>query len=62
MDFTPKKSVFNPYNKSNPVSKLFFVWLVPLFQKGYKKNLDTDDMYNVLKTDTSKLLGDQLES
>uniref|UniRef100_A0ACB8FJN8 Multidrug resistance-associated protein 4 n=1 Tax=Sphaerodactylus townsendi TaxID=933632 RepID=A0ACB8FJN8_9SAUR len=37
-------------------------WLNPLFVLGHKQRLDEDDMYKVLPEDSSKILGEQLQS
>lgn len=51
----------NPILRVNPISKLFFWWLNPLFKTGYKRRLEVDDMYNVCEQDSSDNLGDRLE-
>ncbi|ODN00558.1 Multidrug resistance-associated protein 4 [Orchesella cincta] len=61
MDFSSKKPKANPYAKSNIFSKIFFLWILPLFWKGYRRDLTLDDMFDTLKDDESKGLGDQLE-
>lgn len=61
MDFEYKKDVPNPRETTNPVSKLFFWWIVPFLRKGFKKNLEVDDVYNPLREDISKNLGDKVE-
>jgi len=33
----------------------------PLFKKGYTRQLEVDDMYNVVNEDQSDRLGDRLE-
>ena len=38
-----------------------FRYAVRLFQKGFKRDLGEDDLYEVLKSYRSKKLGDQLE-
>jgi hypothetical protein len=37
-------------------------WALPLFVKGFKKNLAEEDLYGPLKDHESKLLGDRLEN
>lgn len=39
----------------------FSSWLIPYFKKGFKRELNEDDMYGPLKTHESKRLGDKLE-
>lgn len=36
-------------------------WTIDLFKIGYRKILQTDDLYTPLKTDRSNVLGDRLE-
>ncbi|XP_064615830.1 ATP-binding cassette sub-family C member 4-like, partial [Liolophura sinensis] len=62
MDETIRHHNPNPLLKANWVSKLFFWWLNPFFAKGYKRNLSTDDMYNVVPEDSSQQLCQRLES
>lgn len=45
----------------NSNSFVFFRWLNPLFQTGYKRRLEVEDMYNVCEQDDSEKLGDRLE-
>jgi len=60
MDFREKKDNPNPRENASLISKLFFLWIVPLFKAGAKKDLSTDDMYNVPREDISHKLGNQL--
>lgn len=61
MDFSEKTSRANPFAKANAISKLFFVWLLPLFRQGFRRDLNLDDIYDTLPADVSQPLGDQLE-
>jgi ATP-binding cassette subfamily C (CFTR/MRP) protein 4 len=61
MDYREKTFVPNPRDNTNPISKLLFWWIVPLFRKGFKKDLALDDVYNAPKEDVSYKLGDQLQ-
>ncbi|XP_052777823.1 ATP-binding cassette sub-family C member 4-like [Mya arenaria] len=61
MDESSKHFNPNPILKANPISKLFFWWLNPLFRKGYARQLEVDDLYNVVAEDQSDTLGDKLE-
>lgn len=61
MDFTEQRLPPNPAEKANFLSKLFFIWIMPLFKKGYSKDLEVEDLYDVLKGDQAKHLGDKLE-
>ncbi|XP_076757866.1 ATP-binding cassette sub-family C member 4 [Xylocopa sonorina] len=61
MDTSNVKSKPNPREKANLISVLLWWWTIDLFKTGYKKILQTDDLYNPLKTDRSNVLGDRLE-
>ena len=56
-----QKTAENPKENANFLSKITFFWTVNLFRKGYRKNLDVDDLYRPLKSDESERLGDRLE-
>ncbi|KAI2474069.1 ATP binding cassette (ABC) protein subfamily C member, provisional [Diabrotica virgifera virgifera] len=51
----------NPLDTSNVFSKVLFWWLIPLFKKGYNKELTEDDMYQHRESHDSGDLGDQFE-
>lgn len=51
----------NPREMANIFSRLFSLWTVPLFLKGYRKDLGMDDIYQPLKADRSESLGERLE-
>ncbi|EFA03657.2 probable multidrug resistance-associated protein lethal(2)03659 [Tribolium castaneum] len=55
------KKKTHPHKKANIISKLFFCWPLPLFVKGFRKDLTEDDLYGTLKAHKSNLLGDKLE-
>lgn len=61
MDTTNLKSKPNPREKANLLSVLLWWWTIDLFKIGYRKILQTDDLYTPLKTDRSNVLGDRLE-
>ncbi|XP_011700174.1 PREDICTED: probable multidrug resistance-associated protein lethal(2)03659, partial [Wasmannia auropunctata] len=61
MDSTKIKSKPNPREKANIVSVLLWWWTIKLFRTGYKKDLEVEDLYEPLKADRAKLLGDRLE-
>ncbi|CAH1780700.1 unnamed protein product [Owenia fusiformis] len=50
-----------PMTSVNPLSRLFFWWLNPLFNVGYKRPLEETDMFNVLPEDDSENLCHRLE-
>ncbi len=60
MDFRGKQDVPNPRENANPLSKLFFLWILPLFCEGAKKDLGIDDMYNAPREDSAAVLGTKL--
>ncbi|XP_060559052.1 ATP-binding cassette sub-family C member 4-like [Ruditapes philippinarum] len=51
----------NPRFQASLISKLFFWWLNPIFEKGFKNNLTEDDLYDISNDESSKYLGDKLE-
>ncbi|XP_043486922.1 ATP-binding cassette sub-family C member 4-like isoform X1 [Polistes fuscatus] len=61
MDSSKSKIKPNPREKANFISVLFWWWSLNLFKVGYKKVLETDDLYDPLKEDSSTALGDRLE-
>ncbi|XP_041354291.1 ATP-binding cassette sub-family C member 4-like [Gigantopelta aegis] len=61
MDETLRHHNPNPSVNANLFSRIFFCWLNPLFKDGYKRPLETSDMFNVAPQDASDMLGDKLE-
>lgn len=61
MESQQQKFQPNPQENTNFLSKIFFIWTIPLFKKGYSKILQIEDMCQPLKCDRSALLGDRLE-
>ncbi|XP_053404593.1 ATP-binding cassette sub-family C member 4-like isoform X3 [Mercenaria mercenaria] len=61
MDESLKHHNPNPVIRANVISKLFFWWMNPLFKKGYARQLEVEDMYNVTVEDQSDRLGETLE-
>ena len=52
---------FNPRKDATIFSILFFNWVNPLLYKGYKKDLEQQDLYTPLYEDRSDVLGDKLQ-
>ena len=42
------KPSYNPRKDANIFSVLFFFWVGPLLKKGYKKDLEQQDLYEAL--------------
>ncbi|KAJ9591424.1 hypothetical protein L9F63_002030, partial [Diploptera punctata] len=62
MDAGLKKSINpNPKLTANPLSIVTFWWVLDIFKKGYKKDLELDDLYDALDEHSSGHLGDKLE-
>ncbi|XP_071872524.1 ATP-binding cassette sub-family C member 4 isoform X1 [Bombus fervidus] len=61
MDSSNSKSKPNPRVKASLLSVLLWWWTIDLFKTGYRKVLQTEDLYSPLKTDHSSYLGDRLE-
>lgn len=61
MESTRRKMLPNPRESANILSQLFLTWTIPLFVKGYKKELEMEDVYQPLNEDRSDSLGDRLE-
>ncbi|XP_063236010.1 ATP-binding cassette sub-family C member 4-like isoform X2 [Bacillus rossius redtenbacheri] len=59
---TKNKLKPNPIQKANLISKLFLWWMKSLLWKGHNRDLEQNDLYDVLGGDSSSGLGDLLES
>ncbi|KAJ8983678.1 hypothetical protein NQ317_003466 [Molorchus minor] len=59
---TNKQKKKHPYEKSNACTNIFFCWMLPLFVKGFKKELNEDDMYGAMEAHESNKLGSKLEA
>ncbi|XP_066141645.1 ATP-binding cassette sub-family C member 4-like [Euwallacea fornicatus] len=55
-----KLKLENPAKKANCFSKIFFVWVIPLFYTGTKRLLTLTDLYKPLDRDKSKYLAEKL--
>lgn len=61
METVKKKLKENPRDSTNIFSVLVFAWVIPLFKKGYSKQLDTEDLFQSRKCDKSNILADKLQ-
>lgn len=61
MDSSRKPDRKNPRQGANPISELFFVWVIPTLWRGLKGGLNTENLTQCLKEDNSSALGDKLE-
>ncbi|OXA51509.1 Multidrug resistance-associated protein 4 [Folsomia candida] len=60
MATTSKGLATSPRISASLFSKMFFIWLYPLFNVGAKKDLEYEDLYNTLPEDEATLLGERL--
>ncbi|XP_076312445.1 ATP-binding cassette sub-family C member 4-like isoform X2 [Tachypleus tridentatus] len=51
----------NPFENANLLSKSFFWWIIPFFLKGWKKELEEEDLYKNCASDSSACLGEVLQ-
>lgn len=61
MESEKKPDKENPRRNANIFSQFFILWLAPLFWRGVKFGLCTDDLTKCLDKDKSDALGDELE-
>lgn len=61
MDQNEQKNFVNPRENANIFSILSFWYTLDLFKTGYKKVLQTSDLFKPLAADDSATLGDRLE-
>ncbi|KAJ6222676.1 hypothetical protein RDWZM_001221 [Blomia tropicalis] len=61
MDLSKLITTPNPYDKANFVTRNFFSWIIPLFNKGYRKDLEVADLWQNPKVDASERLGSRLQ-
>ncbi|KAK9870721.1 hypothetical protein WA026_008291 [Henosepilachna vigintioctopunctata] len=61
MDNTKKYDNPNPQSKANPISHIFFWWLMPLMKYARNNNLEMKDIYNTQKPEMSEYVADKLE-
>lgn len=51
----------NPYNGCNFISKVLFIWIFPLFNEGWSKELSYKDLYTCPRVDDPQYWADKLE-
>lgn len=51
----------NNYKRANILSKVWFVWMLPTFWRGYKRDLYDADLTKPKENHLSDKLGDRLE-
>ncbi|XP_049822512.1 ATP-binding cassette sub-family C member 4 isoform X2 [Aethina tumida] len=56
-----RPNVKNPVENANIFKRLFFLYTIPIFKKGRKRELNLDDVYGIPESFASKRLGDALE-
>lgn len=61
MDTGHRTYLPNPSDSAGILSKIFYIWTIPLFRKGYAKILELSDVYQPLRVDRSETLGQRLE-
>nr|CAD7402900.1 unnamed protein product [Timema poppensis] len=61
MESETTKNKVNPREDANIFSVIFFIWTIKLFKTGYSKAIEEEDLFETLKEDRSKLLGNNLE-
>lgn len=61
MESARRKLPPNPRETANILTRLLFTWTVPMFRRGFRKELEQSDMYAPLHCDRSEKLGDRLE-
>ncbi|KAI8344113.1 multi drug resistance-associated protein MRP [Chlamydoabsidia padenii] len=54
-------SKLNPEESSSIFNRLLFLWMSPMIQKGYKKPLTMEDLWNLQHEDQSRSLSEQFE-
>ncbi|KAI2474052.1 Multi drug resistance-associated protein (MRP) [Diabrotica virgifera virgifera] len=51
----------NPRPKANPISKLFFGWMISFIRKGKEAEFQLKDLFKCQDKDRSQILGDKLQ-
>lgn len=57
----PQQKKPNKRQSAGPISKLLFLWMLPLLRKGNKKDIDIDDLNAVPETNTAENLTKRLQ-
>lgn len=61
MESNKNKLPTNPRTECGILSRILFLWTIPLFRKGFNKTLELEDICEALDVDRSEVLGDRLE-
>lgn len=61
MDTGNREYLPNPRDSAGVISVVFYLWMIPLFRKGYYKILELSDVYLPRRADRSITLGQRLE-
>lgn len=61
MESSRTQLLTNSRESANLLSVLFFGWTIPIFKRGYGKQLDSKDVYEPLDEDRSNYLGNRLD-
>ncbi|PNF26824.1 hypothetical protein B7P43_G17385 [Cryptotermes secundus] len=55
------REIPHPRASANPLSAITFYWLMGTFKKGFKKDLELEDLYSTLEEHRSDYLGNKVE-
>lgn len=61
MESNKNKLSKNPRAECGLLSKILFLWTIPIFKNGYSKVLELEDICEPLTEDQSEVLGDRIE-
>lgn len=61
MDTGNREYLPNPRDSAGIFSVIFYLWLIPLFRKGYTKVLELSDVYQACRGDRSEAVGQRLQ-
>ncbi|VEN61103.1 unnamed protein product [Callosobruchus maculatus] len=61
-EFEEELKKLNKYDRTNIISKIWFCWMCPFFVKGWKKEIDEEDIDRHRRKHDSERLGNKLET